>query len=93
MKLIHNVVACIIRHTVAQVFKIADLFQDSTIYNNFCPYGISSTKSHQLGLKLSLIHIFPKQVFEYRLVGQEMEDPGKMIRDSVKSEWTIAQAK
>ena len=29
MQLIHNVVACIIRHTVAQVFKIANLFQDS----------------------------------------------------------------
>ena len=24
-------------------------FQDSTIYNNFCPYEISSTKSHHFG--------------------------------------------
>ena len=42
----------LIRHTVAQVFKIANLFQDSTIYNNFCPYGISSTKSHHVGFCL-----------------------------------------
>ena len=43
IQLVQHVVACIIRHTVAQVFKTAKLFQDSTIYNNFRPYGISST--------------------------------------------------
>ena len=34
MQLIHNVVACIIRQSVAQVFKIADLFQDLTFSRN-----------------------------------------------------------
>ena len=60
MQFIYNVVACIIRHTVAQVLKIADLFQGNAICNNFCPYVISSTKSHHLGVRcgyLSLIHI------------------------------------
>ena len=43
MQLIHNTAACIIRQTVAKVFKIADLFQGSTTYNKFCSCGISST--------------------------------------------------
>ena len=36
---------CIRDSTVAQVFETANLFQDSSVCNNFCPYGISSTNA------------------------------------------------
>ena len=58
MELIHHIIACIIRHTVAQVFKIGNLFQDSTIYTIFACTGSVPQKAITLALIVDICNLF-----------------------------------
>ena len=46
VQILHHIFVCNVRHLIAQILKISDLLQNSSIDNSVCSYEFNSIKSY-----------------------------------------------